>query len=99
MIHARLDGEVFSLSVAEFSIKNKPIITWKPDIIPSTYDIGHIFSLKEKGIYYKDKNEFNTILLNISKNDIKNKSWDAYSNRFSAKNVMNEFESVFIKGE
>lgn len=33
MIHARIDGETFGLSIAEFSIKNKPIITWKPDWI------------------------------------------------------------------
>jgi hypothetical protein len=33
MIHARLDGETFVLSIAEFSVKNKPIITWKPNIL------------------------------------------------------------------
>jgi len=32
MIHGRSDGETFGLSIAEFSIKNKPIITWKPKI-------------------------------------------------------------------
>ncbi len=31
MIHARSDGETFGLSIAEFSVKNKPIITWKPN--------------------------------------------------------------------
>lgn len=97
MIHARSDGEVFSLSVAEFSIKNKPIITWKPDTFVSTYDTGHIFSLKDKGIYYKNRNEIKSIFLNISKNDIENKDWDAYSQKFSSKNVMNEFNDIFIK--
>jgi hypothetical protein len=37
MIHARLDGETFGLSVAEFSVKNKPIITWKPSIFKNFY--------------------------------------------------------------
>ena len=32
MIHARTDGETFGLSVAEFSIKNKPVITWVPSV-------------------------------------------------------------------
>jgi hypothetical protein len=30
MLHARKDGETFGLAVGEFSIKNKPVITWKP---------------------------------------------------------------------
>ncbi|GHU87870.1 hypothetical protein FACS189476_04010 [Spirochaetia bacterium] len=32
MIHARSDGETFGLAIAEFSIKNKPVITWAPNI-------------------------------------------------------------------
>jgi len=99
MIHARLDGEVFSLSVAEFSIKNKPIITWNPVNVPSTYDVGHIFSLKDKGIYYKDRNDIKNIFLNIHKSDIEHKNWDAYSQTFNAKTVMNEFKTVFINGD
>ncbi len=43
MLHARSDGETFGLSIAEFSIKNKPILTWKPTII-----YNPIFILKEK---------------------------------------------------
>ena len=30
MLHARADGETFGLAVAEFSTRNKPVITWKP---------------------------------------------------------------------
>jgi len=36
MIHARSDGETFGLSVAEFSVKNKPIITWSPIFFNNT---------------------------------------------------------------
>ena len=54
MIHARFDGEIFSLSTAEFSVRNKPIITWKPDNVPGHYDTGHIWVLKNNGIYYRD---------------------------------------------
>ncbi len=32
MIHARGDGETFGMACAEFSIKNKPVITWKPGV-------------------------------------------------------------------
>lgn len=31
MIHGRSDGETFGISIAEFSVKNKPVFTWKPD--------------------------------------------------------------------
>ncbi|MCL2242936.1 MAG: hypothetical protein FWC03_00535 [Treponema sp.] len=36
MIHARSDGETFGLSIAEFSIKNKPVITWAPKLLHNT---------------------------------------------------------------
>jgi hypothetical protein len=39
MLHARLDGETFGLSVAEFSVKNKPIVTWNPSIIKNPFFI------------------------------------------------------------
>jgi hypothetical protein len=42
MIHARSDGETFGLAVAEFSVKNKPVITWAPDLLHNP-----VFCLKE----------------------------------------------------
>ena len=39
MIHARRDGGTFGLSIGEFSIKNKPVITWK--IASGLGYIGH----------------------------------------------------------
>ena len=30
MLHARKGGETFGIAVGEFSIKNKPVLTWKP---------------------------------------------------------------------
>lgn len=29
MLHGRKDGETFGLAIGEFSIRNKPVITWK----------------------------------------------------------------------
>lgn len=96
MIHARIDGEIFSQAVAEFSIRNKPIITWSPDIVPNHYDTGHIWVLKDKGIYYKDGHQLLNILLNISKSDITDKDWDVYKDKYSAQNVMKEFDRLFL---
>ena len=97
MIHGRRDGEIFSLSTAEFLVRNKPVITWLPDQIPDFYDIGHIVLLKEKGIYYKDTNSLYFILKNLDKEKIKNLNWDIYGETYSPKNVMNEFKEVFLK--
>jgi hypothetical protein len=36
MLHARSDGETFGISIAEFSVKNKPVFTWKPDMVHNT---------------------------------------------------------------
>jgi hypothetical protein len=33
MLHARGDGETFGIACAEFSVKNKPVISWKPGLL------------------------------------------------------------------
>jgi hypothetical protein len=96
MLHARKDGEVFSLAVSEFSVKNKPIITWNPDAPPPCYDTGHIYILKDKGIYYKNNEDLKHLLLNIKKEDVADKDWNAYKDTYSPTAVMDEFKNVFI---
>ena len=94
MIHARMEGEIFPLVVAEFSTQNKPVVTWDGD--HPIYDKGHIAVLKDKGIYYKDPQSLSTILLNLSHADIANKDWDVYKDTYSPENVMNQFKEVFL---
>ena len=48
MIHARTEGETFGLSIGEFSIKNKPIIT------TNSGDCNHLQILKNKCILYSN---------------------------------------------
>jgi hypothetical protein len=91
MIHARGQGESFGLSVAEFSIKNKPIITWN-----GSGDRAHIDMLGDKGLYYGDQKEAKDIMLDFTSQPEKN--WDAYSEHFSPENSMNKFKEVFIDG-
>jgi len=50
MIHARQMGETFGNAIAEFSIKNKPIITSRG------YDNNHLHILKDKAIIYNQNN-------------------------------------------
>ena len=97
MMHGRLDGEVFSLSIAEFSFRNKPVITWSPDEVPLHYDTGHLYVLKDKAIYYRDENELYTILTNLDRNKLQDYRWDDYCYEYGKEKVMNEFNEVFLK--
>lgn len=80
MLHARNDGETFGLSIAEFSVQNKPIITFKPgffytikdnllDLLGKRrkYDRAHIMNLGKNGFYYKNQKSLKKILLNFDK--------------------------------
>lgn len=96
MIHARSDGEIFSLAIADFSTRNKPIITWKPKIPPSQYDLGHMLVLGENAIYYENEDELMNIIINISKYDINKKNWDVYGDTYSPKNIMKDFKKTFL---
>jgi len=87
-LHARLEGESFGMACAEYSICNKPIITYG-----SSKEKNHIFTLKEKGVYYNNPRELFNILCNFKVNQSIN--YNMYSH-FSPKNVMDKFNSVFL---
>ena len=65
MLHARYVGESFGLSCAEFSIRNKPVITYE-----KSPERNHIDTLGEKGIYYENYSEILHILRNLDKKEI-----------------------------
>ena len=90
MIHARERGETFGLAIAEFSTKNKPIITYS--LSPER---NHIEMLKDKGIHYTDYNSLYTILINIQKSDIEEKEWDCYQ-EFTPEKVIEQFNKIFL---
>lgn len=91
MIHSRRIGESFGLSCAEFSIRNKPIITWL-----GSKERNHIDILGDKGFYYNDKKELKKILLQTNKSDLENKDWNCYRN-FEPKKVIEKFEKIYLK--
>ena len=88
MIHARHHGETFGLAIAEFCAMNKPNITWKHGI-----GKGYIEILKNDAIYYDNENDLMDIFLNFSPE--KGKDYNSYR-EFSPKNVMKQFETVFL---
>ena len=90
MIHARERGETFGLAVAEFSSKNKPIITYF-----DSPERNHLVQLGNKGFYYSNYSELLNILLNIQLSDIQHKEWNQYTD-FTPEKVINQFNNVFL---
>ena len=91
MIHARYIGESFGLSCAEFSIRNKPVITWY-----NSLERNHIYTLGDKGIYYENENDIKFILLNLDKKEINELEWNCYQD-YSPEKVIKKFEEVYLQ--
>lgn len=89
MIHARDIGETFGLSIAEFSIKNKPVITCPCG------DLEHIKILGENAIQYTSKDDLLYIFENI-KTIINSKTdWNAYK-MYSPEYIMSLFSKYIF---
>ncbi len=87
LLHARERGETFGITVAEFALKGKPVITFA-----DSPEKNHIRELKENAYYYKNKNELKEILLD---SDLSKTAEKEYS-QFLPKPVMDKFKNVFI---
>ena len=99
MLHGRSDGETFGLSVAEFSISNKPVMTWSGLLNGLSYELynkAHIDILKDRVILYNNYNELIDTLFSIDKQFIQQYNWDKYSTDFSPINVMNTYKNLFL---
>jgi hypothetical protein len=88
-------GHSFGLSIGEFSINNKPIITYKS---PSLWNTSHLEILKDVGVYYTTREEFYNILIKFDPENYKNKDNNCYK-EYSPENVMKIFKQVFITGD
>lgn len=93
-IHARNGGESFGLTVAEFSIKNKPVITTSYCTV-ALNDLAHLDMLEDKAIIYNNYEDLTKILKNFL--DIKNtrENWNCY-NIYNPYNVMEKFKTIFL---
>lgn len=103
MIHGRKEGESFGLSIAEFSMAKKPIITWKHNrthkeierdfnMVMDVEHTHHIDILGDSGLYYDDKNSFIETIKNFKKKG----GIDKYSEIYSPSKVMSLFEKHII---
>lgn len=91
MIHARGIGESFGLACGEFSMHNKPVITYA--LSPQR---NHIDVLGSKAFLYKGPRDLKEILLGFDKTATQKQNWDCYSQDFSPSAVMKKFQSVFL---
>ena len=97
MIHARADGETFGMSIAEFAVKNKPVIT--QGFAP---DWAHIQMLGDTGIYYHSEKQLYCILKEYEKIvEEKRKEVGSFSKNYlkyaDPEYVMNKFKFVYLQ--
>jgi hypothetical protein len=89
LIHARHIGESFGLTCAEFSMKNKPVITWY-----GSMERNHIEYLGGKGFYYDDYQELLSIFKKFEpKRDF---DWTCYHD-CKPEIVMEKFKNFYIR--
>lgn len=99
MLHARSSGETFGLAIAEFSVKNKPVITWKPDHQDGNskyYDDAHLDMLGDKVITYSDSDDLYNTLMSYDPSVVSKGCWDSYSKKYGPDVVMRLFKDIFL---
>lgn len=89
MLHARLRGESFGLSIAEFLSLNKPVLAWS-----GGHDKNHLEMLKDSNTLYSNVQDLNYMLHNLA--EFK-QDWQQRVLEFKPASVMERFNSVFIQ--
>tara|TARA_B110001452_G_C15228584_1_gene425727 strand:- start:688 stop:1746 length:1059 start_codon:yes stop_codon:yes gene_type:complete len=92
MIHARILGESFGISCAEFALKNKPILTYA-----FSRHRAHFSLLKNDLIIYSSKKNLKDIIYNFDRQSFYNLKTSNIIKRFNAKNVIKIFEKIYLK--
>lgn len=92
MLHARLLGESFGLACGEFSIRNKPVITYAHG-----KHRHHIEVLGDSGFYYTDARSLIDIIEGLDPAALKHRSWDRHSSRYNRQTVMGRFDEHLIQ--
>jgi hypothetical protein len=91
MLHARSQGEVFSIALGEFAKRNKPILTYSNPL-----DKGHFFVFKDKLLIYNDDIELYNLITTFKEKIDPLADWDPYKDKFNGINVMKQFKEVFL---
>lgn len=88
MLHARMRGESFGLSIAEFLYLNKPVFAWN-----GGYDKNHIDMLTPAGTLYNNEDDLNYFLHNIPEFT---KDLSSLVQAYKPEIVMTKFNEVFL---
>lgn len=88
LLHARDLGESFGQTCAEFSSRNKPVITWF-----GSPERNHIMVLGNKGIYYNNYNDLFDIIINFKVD--KSVDWNCYR-EYLPHPVMEKFKRYYL---
>lgn len=91
MLHARRQGESFGLACAEFSIRNKPVISYS-----HAKHRHHHHVLGQKGMYYADSDSLEALVMGLQPTLMKAQDWDCYTRRYSPERVMDLFDRHLI---
>ena len=89
-LEAQSLGQTFGLSLSDFSVNNKPIITYGGYVMNDNYKQ----ILGDKALYYHDEHELLELLRTFNKEDYKNKDLNCYK-EYNPDNVMKLFDTVF----
>jgi hypothetical protein len=92
MLHARLQGESFGLACGEFSIRNKPVITYA-----RSKHRHHIDVLGDSGFQYTSAPSLVELIEKLSPAALRQRSWDRYSMRYNPQVVMGLFDEHLIQ--
>ena len=87
LLHARERGETFGITVAEFAIMGKPVLTFA-----DSPEKAHIMELKDKAYYYRNSKDLKDLLLD---SDLSLNASGNYQ-KFLPNPVMDKFKKVFI---
>lgn len=87
LLHARERGETFGITVAEFALKNKPVITFA-----DSPEKAHLMELGTDAYLYRNRTELKEILLDA---DLVRTATPSYE-KFLPGPVMEKFKKVFF---
>lgn len=91
MLHARSEGEQFSVALGEASVRNIPILFRKTPGNPA-----QPIEVQNKAFFYVNKQDLLTRIANLTRNGVPVGDYNAYRT-FSAEAVMKRFDRILIQ--
>lgn len=92
MLHARHLGESFGLACAEFSSKNKPVISYR-----FSKDKNHEYVLASSIFLYSNSSDLIRILTTFNKKNQEIFCFDSYLKKYNPETVMDLFDRFLIR--